>query len=79
MPWIKQDECVGCALCVTLCPVQAIEMKGDKAVIDQAGCTKCGRCIPACPRQIIRPNSENPELRGGAFRQGRGGRGFSRH
>ncbi len=48
------DDCVGCETCVPECPVEAISMKDDKAVIDQAKCTKCKACVEACPVEAIK-------------------------
>ncbi len=48
------DDCVGCETCVPECPVGAIVMKDDKAVIDQAKCTKCKKCIEVCPVEAIK-------------------------
>ena len=74
MPWVKQDKCIGCGACVKVCPVGAISIKNGKAVVDQNKCIKCGRCAGVCPQGAIRPNSENPSLRGHQF----GGPGFGR-
>ena len=61
MPWIKEDECVGCMVCSTVCPVQAINQTADKtAVIDQERCTGCGQCISACPRGAVHADEEEP-------------------
>lgn len=73
MPWINQEKCIGCGVCVNSCPVDAISIKDGKAIIDQNRCTFCGNCFSACPHEVIRPNSENPALRGG--RHGRSGMG----
>lgn len=65
MPWIKQDVCTGCGICVDQCPEDAIIMNsGGKAEIIQAKCTHCGICLTICPQDVIRPNSENPNLKG---------------
>ena len=70
MPWVDEDKCVGCALCVQKCPEKnAIFMRSNKkAYIDNSVCTRCGICMEVCPKNAIRPNSENPSLKG----QGRG-------
>ena len=39
MPWVKQESCVGCKVCIGVCPVDgAIVMQGDKAYIVQEKC-----------------------------------------
>ncbi len=64
MPWVE-DDCKGCGDCLDSCPVEAITLENDKAIIDNVICSKCGECFEACPFDVIRPNSENPDLRGG--------------
>jgi len=85
LPWIREDICTGCGLCIKACPVEgAIVMKADKAYINDALCTKCGKCFSACPVNAIRPNSESPSLRSGrgggmGLRRGGGqGKGMGR-
>ncbi len=51
---VNPDECVGCEQCVPVCPVEAISMIDDKAVIDQDKCTECGTCIGECPVEAIK-------------------------
>ena len=86
MPWVREDLCTGCTLCLKSCPVDgAIVMQGGKAHINNSLCTRCGDCFSACPVNAIRPNSENSSLRagGGGYGIGRGagigqGRGLGR-
>ena len=65
MPFVKNELCVGCGVCVEECPLEAIHMEDGIAVVDQVKCTKCGKCINVCPAQAIRPNSESDQLKGG--------------
>jgi ferredoxin len=59
MPWIKQDMCTGCSMCVDECPVGAIELTADGfAEIDEAECIRCGRCHDVCPQQAVRHDGE---------------------
>jgi len=58
MPWINQEACVGCGICVDVCPVDAISMEGQKAVITMDECIRCGRCHSACPQEAVMHDSE---------------------
>lgn len=42
------DKCTGCKLCIKQCPFNAIDIKGNKAVILES-CTLCGSCESVCP------------------------------
>ncbi|MDY0152273.1 MAG: 4Fe-4S binding protein, partial [Candidatus Cloacimonas sp.] len=42
---VDADKCIGCKLCVSNCPVNAITMVNGKAVIDPALCINCGICL----------------------------------
>ncbi|MEA1927840.1 MAG: RnfABCDGE type electron transport complex subunit B [Candidatus Auribacterota bacterium] len=45
--------CISCGKCVKECPVEAITIKDNLAVIDYEKCINCGKCIEVCPRKII--------------------------
>lgn len=47
------DNCVGCGLCVGSCPVEAISLIENKAVINKEICIECGSCIDLCPSKAI--------------------------
>ncbi len=82
MPWIKQDKCIQCGLCVPSCPVDAIYVKDGKYYIDDKKCTHCGKCEEACPVEAIRPNFEHPDRKrcsGCNCGSGRGGHGNHGH
>ena len=49
VPNIRTELCKGCSLCEKECPIQAISMEENKAVIDGESCNHCGRCIRKCP------------------------------
>ena len=78
MPWINQEKCIGCGKCINVCPVGAISMEDGKAVIDQSKCIQCGKCLDICPQGVIRPNSENLNLRKHRFSGKRREFGFGR-
>lgn len=49
---INKNQCVGCGMCVAVCPMQNLKMKEKKAVAG-GRCTMCYRCIANCPKQAI--------------------------
>jgi electron transport complex protein RnfB len=51
---VKAKECTGCGICADdRCPVDAIEMKEDLAVVEIGKCIGCGLCVTACPVEAI--------------------------
>jgi len=50
--FVDSKTCTGCSACVDCCPVEAIEINGDKAVISDA-CVDCGQCVDECPVEAI--------------------------
>jgi len=50
---VDAEECVGCETCVPVCPVEAISMVEDKAVINQETCNQCETCVDECPVEAI--------------------------
>jgi len=62
MPWINEEECIGCGICVDECVTGAIEMEGDKARMDMGRCIRCGICHDACPEGAFHHDSETIPL-----------------
>jgi len=59
MPWINNDMCVGCGVCIEECPVNAITQQDDGITeIHDAKCIRCGRCHDVCPQEAVRHDSE---------------------
>jgi ferredoxin len=50
---VNPEECTGCGICVDECPVTAIELKNEKAIIDEGEYTDCGACVDSCPSSAI--------------------------
>lgn len=50
---IDHEKCIGCGACVDVCPVGALSMDNEKAVVDKETCIDCGACIPECPVEAI--------------------------
>ncbi len=49
---VDKETCTGCANCVDVCPVDAIEMVDEIAVVSDA-CIDCGQCVDECPVDAI--------------------------
>lgn len=51
---IKPGKCVGCAACVSICPVDVFDYTDEKPVKTRAGaCVDCVLCAEVCP--VLRP------------------------
>ncbi len=57
---VDRNECTGCGACEEVCPVEAISVVDDKAVVSDE-CTLCGMCVDACEFDAI----SMPELTAG--------------
>ena len=58
---VDEDLCVGCGLCIEMCPYGAPELYesekgGTKARIIEALCHGCGTCVASCPQKAITAN-----------------------
>ncbi len=63
---IREPECVGCTVCIGVCPVDAIiGAQGFMHGVLHDQCTGCELCVPACPVDCI-DLLERPE---GSFRR----------
>ncbi|MDD3296877.1 MAG: electron transfer flavoprotein subunit alpha [Candidatus Omnitrophica bacterium] len=50
---VISEKCVGCGLCLKVCPAAAIKLADKKAVIDLDKCILCGACVDSCKFQAI--------------------------
>ena len=51
---VREEICIGCGLCASLCPQRAISIVWGKAHIDEVRCTNCHRCQEVCPTGAIK-------------------------
>ena len=51
---IDPDSCIGCGLCVAVCPAGTISMQDGKAVVTGTYSMGCGHCEAVCPVAAIR-------------------------
>ncbi|OYT57541.1 NADH-quinone oxidoreductase [Euryarchaeota archaeon ex4484_162] len=55
-----KEKCIGCRLCIKVCPSNAIEYKPDekKIKIYVARCTFCSQCNDVCPVKCLNMSNE---------------------
>jgi len=49
---IDKVKCNGCGKCVGICPVNAIKIEQEKALVNDE-CVECGVCVNECPNEAI--------------------------
>jgi len=49
---VDNDKCIGCFICESLCPMNAIDIKDGKAHVSSS-CVECGICLSECPREAL--------------------------
>ena len=49
---IDKNKCIGCGDCVDVCPVEALSIENEKAVVNDE-CIDCGACVNTCPEEAI--------------------------
>ena len=60
---VREDECIGCFLCVNACPVDAIVgAAGFMHTVIEGHCTGCELCVGACPVDCIEMRLEPGQL-----------------
>lgn len=55
-----EEACIGCGMCVTVCPHRIFALQGKKAaIVDYNGCMECGACATNCPAEAIYVNPDD--------------------
>ena len=51
---ISETLCIGCGMCVAVCPHRVFQLNNKKAeIIDRDACMECGACSRNCPVDAI--------------------------
>lgn len=52
---LDEEKCVGCGMCVEVCPHEVFTMNGTKkaAIAHRDACIECGACAKNCPVDAI--------------------------
>jgi len=50
---VDSDLCIGCNECVEICPLDAVRIADDTAVVDLKRCIGCGVCVVRCAPEAI--------------------------
>ena len=51
---IDQERCIGCGLCVEICPHEVFVITNRKAqIVDKDRCMECGACAMNCPTAAL--------------------------
>jgi electron transfer flavoprotein alpha subunit len=50
---INEKKCSGCQICLSQCPVDAIDIAEGIARINPEKCVGCGKCVQVCPTDAI--------------------------
>jgi len=55
---LDSEVCIGCGMCLTVCPHGVFALQGNKATIaDLDGCMECGACALNCPVDALSVNA----------------------
>lgn len=51
---LDTQTCVGCGMCLAVCPHSVFRLEGGKAVLaDHGACMECGACALNCPVEAV--------------------------
>ena len=54
-PKLSRNKCIGCGVCVRMCPPRSLKLIQGKPVFDLKNCIRCYCCQEHCPQGAIVP------------------------
>ena len=55
---IIENKCDYCSACVSVCPVDCIDVREASISIDNIICIDCDLCVYICPIEVLIPDYE---------------------
>ena len=55
---IIENKCDFCSTCITVCPVDCIEVREASIKIDSVTCIDCNLCVYICPIEVLIQENE---------------------
>ncbi len=55
---VKDNKCDYCSTCISVCPVDCIEVRESSIKIDNGICIDCDLCVQICPILVLESVNE---------------------
>ena len=57
---IRENRCDYCGACITVCPVDCIEVRETSININHPICIDCDLCVEICPIEVLESDVQEP-------------------